>query len=202
MTISQAALEASDLAPDDVPEGVGVLARGMRDNPIHVAALGPDPDRRERLLHQSFGRMFRVLSGEPICVRRDGRIVAVTGVLTGGACRPSAGQTVRMAPGVLTCGPRTAVRTLRWLKAWDDQHPEDPHAHLGPLSVDRHLQGQGIGTVLLAEHCRRLDESGTTGYLETDKPENVRFYARQGYEVVAEAPVIGVPNWFMVRAPR
>jgi len=40
------------------------------------------------------------------------------------------------------------------------------------------------------------------GYLETDKRENVRFYERFGFEVIAREPVIGVPNWFMRREPR
>ena len=68
--------------------------------------------------------------------------------------------------------------------------------------MDRHLQGQGIGSILLAEHCRRLDDRGDeVGYLETDKPENVRFYEKQGYRVIGEAPALGVPSWFMRREP-
>jgi hypothetical protein len=54
----------------------------------------------------------------------------------------------------------------------------------------------------MREHCQRLDADGLVGYLETDKPENVRFYERSGYEVIGEAAVVGVPNWFMRRAPR
>ena len=50
----------------------------------------------------------------------------------------------------------------------------------------------------MREHCR-LDGAGEVGYLETDKPDNVRFYERFGYEVVGEQPVLGVPNWFMRR---
>jgi hypothetical protein len=53
----------------------------------------------------------------------------------------------------------------------------------------------------MEEHCRRLDSAGDLGYLETDKPENVRFYERFGYELVGEDDVIGVRNWFMHRPP-
>ena len=38
--------------------------------------------------------------------------------------------------------------------------------------------------------------------LETDKWENVHFYERHGYTVIAKADVIGVPNWFMIRQPQ
>jgi predicted N-acetyltransferase YhbS len=96
-------------------------------------------------------------------------------------------------------GPRTAARVGQWLNAWAEHDPRDPHIHLGPLAVDAHLQGHGIGAAILTEHCRRLDADGALGYLETDKPENVRLYERFGYVVVAEAPVLSVPNWFMRR---
>jgi hypothetical protein len=54
----------------------------------------------------------------------------------------------------------------------------------------------------MTEHCARLDASRQVGYLETDKPGNVRFYERFGFEVVGKAAVIGVPNSFMRRAPQ
>lgn len=63
-------------------------------------------------------------------------------------------------------------------------------------------QGQGIGTQLMVAICDRLDEKQGIGYLETDKPGNVRLYRRGGFEVVAEQPVLGVANWFMQRQPR
>jgi hypothetical protein len=53
----------------------------------------------------------------------------------------------------------------------------------------------------MREYCRRLDLAPEVSYLETDKPENVRFYERHGYVVIDEADVIGVPNWFMIRQP-
>jgi hypothetical protein len=39
------------------------------------------------------------------------------------------------------------------------------------------LQRQGIGSLIMQEHCRRLDAASEVGYLETDKPENVRLRA-------------------------
>jgi ribosomal protein S18 acetylase RimI-like enzyme len=65
--------------------------------------------------------------------------------------------------------------------------------------VEPDLQGRGIGSLILSEHCRTLDEQRLDGYLETDKRENVLLYERFGYRVIAEASVIGVPNWFMFR---
>ena len=172
----------------------------MRDNPMHVAAYGADPDRRE----QAHARIMRALfrygrNNEPIGVWRDETLVACTGVLVDGGCRAGVGQ-LRMLPAIAALGPRTTMRVAAWLRVWAARDLDEPHAHLGPLAVDRHLQGQGIGGILLAEHCRRLDERGEVGYLETDKAENVRFYEKQGYRVIGEAKALGVPSWFMRRA--
>ena len=50
--------------------------------------------------------------------------------------------------------------------------------------------------------CARMDAAGEDAYLETDKPINVRFYQRFGFEVVGEQQVLGVTNWFMLRQAR
>jgi ribosomal protein S18 acetylase RimI-like enzyme len=196
------ALQVVDLRAADLPEAVEVLARGMRDNPVHVAAYGPDPERRVELIRTAFRTVFATSAHqEPFGLRWDGVLVAVTGVAPPGTCRPGLAQRVRMAPTMARLGPRTASRVGRWLGEWARHDPDAPHAHLGPLAVDSALQGRGIGTVLLAEHCRRVDLAGQVSYLETDKPENVRFYRRAGFEVVREGDVLGVPNWYMRREP-
>jgi ribosomal protein S18 acetylase RimI-like enzyme len=189
-------LEATDLAA-----AVGVLARGMRDNPIHVAVLGADPDRRERMLGRLFTSMFRHMDQRALCARRDGELVGVCGRLPPGACFPSLIQGLRMAPGLASGGPRTLLRSMRWVGAWSKRDPQERHEHLGPVAVDRHLQGLGIGSAMLAAHAEDLDLQRLTGWLETDKDVNVHFYQRFGYVVVEEAQVLGVPNWFMRRPP-
>jgi ribosomal protein S18 acetylase RimI-like enzyme len=193
----------ADLPPSDFDDAIAVLARGMRDNPLHIAAYGRNPDRRERS-HARVMRTFFAMArnNRPIGVWRHGVLVACTGVLFEGACRPTRAQSVRMAPVLIALGPLTARRMHAWLRVWREHDPDEPHAHLGPLAVDRHLQGRGLGGILLAEHCSRLDAAGLLGYLETDRPDAVRFYERAGYRVVGEAPTLGVTSWFMRRDPR
>jgi predicted N-acetyltransferase YhbS len=84
---------------------------------------------------------------------------------------------------------------------WSKLDPKERHWHLGPLAVDAHLQGMGIGSKLMRVFCAKMDAAGEDAYLETDKPINVRFYERFGFEVVTEQDVIGVTNWFMLRRP-
>src|SRR6202022_3558424 len=71
--------------------------------------------------------------------------------------------------------------------------------HLGPVAVDSHLQGRGVGGIMLAAFSARMDDCRTLAYLETDRSENVRFYQKFGFKVVAEAEVLGERNWFMSR---
>jgi ribosomal protein S18 acetylase RimI-like enzyme len=197
------AIEVRDLAAAEIEEAVGVLARGMRDNPLHVAAYGEDPERRLRCHARLMRGLFRAFPRqEPICAVREGSVVGVAGAAPVGTCQATPGQALRLLPSVVVIGPRTAARVSSWTASWSERDPRHPHVHLGPVAVDAELQGRGIGTLLMREHCRRLDSAGTDGYLETDKPENVRFYERFGYEQVGEATVIGVPNWFMSRPAR
>lgn len=90
----------------------------------------------------------------------------------------------------------------KWISIWATHDPDETHVHLGPLAVDAHVQGQGIGSPIVQEHWRRLDRTSEVGYHETDKPEDVRFYERFGFEVIGEEPVLGVPNRFMRRPPQ
>lgn len=193
-------VEVIELRRERIPEGIGVLARGMRDNPLHVAAFGPDADRRVRALQRMFSAVFRVMDQQaPICAFADGTIVGVTGIVSEGACQPTPSQRARFVPSMLALGLGPAGRLSKWLGAWGERDPDEPHSHLGPLAVDAHLQGRGIGSQILTEYCRSLDDAGQIGYLETDKEENVRLYERFGFVTVGEAEVIGVPNWFMRR---
>jgi ribosomal protein S18 acetylase RimI-like enzyme len=180
----------------------GVLARGMRDNPVHQAVFGPDPDRRLRALQPMFRGILGVWSVPIICARLDGELVGVVTPMPPGTCRPSLGQALRLAGPILAgAGVRRVPRALRWLWAWNRHHPEHTHCHLGPVAVDAHLQGRGIGSQMMAVFAARMDAAGTDAYLETDKPENVEFYGRFGFETISEATVVGTPNWFMWRTP-
>ena len=196
-------IEVRDLQMREVPGAVGVLARGMRDNPLHVAAYGEDPERRLRCHARLMRGLFSTFPAQqPICASREGVLVGVTGVAPPGTCQPSAGQRLRLLPCTVALGPRTAARLTRWISTWAKRDPDEPHVHLGPLAVDAHLQGQGIGSLIMQEHCRRLDADHALGYLETDRPENVPFYERFGFRVIGEEPVLEVPNWFMRREPQ
>jgi GNAT superfamily N-acetyltransferase len=201
--VADVTVSVGPLAPAEWAQVAALLARGMRDNPLHVAAFGTDPVARQARLERLFGPTLAMLDWPQLTARHpDGTLVGVAGLAAPGACRPTAGQQLRLIPTLLRLGPRVAGRVGRWQAVWAKHHPRERHWHLGGTAVDAHLQGLGIGGRLLTAFCAQADAAGDVAYLETDTARNVRFYARFGFEVIAEAPVLGVPNWFMRRAPR
>jgi len=160
------AIEVRDLRPGELAAAVVVLGRGMRDNPIHVVAYGDDPERRLRCHTRLMGALFRLVPAQqPLCaVLTDGTLVGVTGATPPGACQPTVAQRVRLLPTMAALGPRTASRVGKWMAAWTDHDPEEAHVHLGPVAVDSHLQGRGIGSLMMRAHCDRLGANGQIGY--------------------------------------
>jgi ribosomal protein S18 acetylase RimI-like enzyme len=63
-------------------------------------------------------------------------------------------------------------------------HPEEPHWYLAMIGVDPSRQGRGLGSAVLKESLRRVDESGLPAYLESSNPKNVPLYERFGFEVM------------------
>jgi ribosomal protein S18 acetylase RimI-like enzyme len=196
-------LEIGAIEAAEIGEAASLLSRGMRDNPLHVAAFGEDPARRTQSLYRLFSGMLAV-TGLPMLAARqtDGTIVSVLGMSCPGSRRPPAAQLLRLLIRLSSNGPRATLRTLRWVGAWARREPAGRHWRLGPVAVDEGLQRMGVGSRLMEVYCAQVDASGEDAYLETDKPDNVRFYERFGFELVGEQEVLGVPNWFMTRRPQ
>ncbi len=179
-----------------------VLARGMRDNPLHVRAFGEDPQRRGAALTRMFEALLHqyVSKGVIWGAFDSGTLVGVCGMVEPGRCQATTIEKLRMLPALLVGGGlRPTVRVARWVSRWSRHDPEAAHWHLGPVAVDRHLQGKGVGSALLRQFCTRIDAEQSMAYLETDRAENVTFYKRFGFEVTAQDQILGIPNWFMSR---
>jgi ribosomal protein S18 acetylase RimI-like enzyme len=206
-TISLEAVEIGTVGAAEMEEAVGVIVRGMRDNPNVVAAFGQDPGGRQRKLLRLFGAMAAAevpgRDRDMLAARGpEGSILGVCGMMPPDRCQPGLGRQLRLLPALLALGPRSAGRTMSWLGAWSKHDPDERHWHLGPVTVDAHLQGMGIGSMLMRFFCERMDEAGEDTYLETDKEINVRFYEKFGFGVTGEDEVLGVRNSYMYRRAR
>lgn len=195
-------IEIRELSPGETDAAAAVLGRGMRDNPLHVRAFGASPDQRERTLTRIFQGVLRqyIPKGAVLGAFSSGTLVGVCAMVEPGRCQPTGGERLRLLPEAIAgAGLGGTVRLLKWVGTWARHDPREPHWHLGPVGVERHLQGQGIGGALLRGFCQRMDALGAMAYLETDKRENVAFYERFGFQVQAQEPVLEAPNWFMAR---
>lgn len=200
---SASPFEIRKLAVADIGAAARVLAVGMQDNPLHIRVLAGADVRREGALQQLFAILLHQQLRKGVILGAYGRggLIGVAAMVPPGRCHPTLREQATMLPALLR--GRMLHRfapILRWMHAWarhDAAAP--PHWHLGPAAVHRQRRGQGIGSALLGELCAQLDSLGACGYLETDKPENVRLYRRYGFEMVAQQDVLGVRNWFMLR---
>jgi len=196
-------LKIRELKADELEAAAHLLGRGMRDNPANVCTFGiRNTDRRCRALTRFFRPVLRGLyqRGLILGAFRDSSLLGVCGIARPGLCQPTLVEKLSVIPSVVFGNPLgTSMRVLKWASEWARRDPSEPHWHLGPVAVDPHLQGQGIGGAMLAGFCAHMDDCGALSYLETDKFDNVRFYLRFGFRVIAEAEILGVPNWFMSR---
>ena len=193
-----------ELRAAELTTAVRLVSRGMHDNPLNVRAFGNDSQRRAAALERLFGIVVPMVlrKGVVLGTFRDGQLVGVAGMVRPGNCQAGTAEMIMLMPRLLyRLGFRSFGRLGAWLDEWKKHDPAEAHWHLGPVAVDAGLRGHGIGGSLMTEYCRRMDAAGTTGYLETDKPDNVKFYERFGFTTIAEANVLGVPNWFMIRRP-
>ena len=188
------------LRPEAAPEASRVLARAFVTNPVHVVAFGPDQLSRNEAF---FRTGLAAMKGPKVVALEGSQIVGLLHAVDSPDCQFSGPEKLRMTPAMIGgFGLRSALRVSSWLAAWSKHDPSGPHSHLGPIGVEPGAQGRRIGQQLMDRYCEELDRTGTAGYLETDKPENARFYGHFGFETTGEIPVLGVPNYLMWRNAR
>ena len=191
------------LQREELVNAARLVGRSMSDNPTNVRAFGMQ-DRKHRSL--ALARFFvpilqgLYLRGSILGTFANGTLVGVCAMARPGLCQPAFQEKLKVLPAVVRGNSLgTPLRVLRWVGEWARRDPQESHWHLGPVAVDPHQQGQGIGTAMLRAFCAIVDDHRSLSYLETDKSENVRFYQKFGFRVVARAEVLGVANWFMSR---
>ena len=181
---------------EQISQAAGVTARAMRDSPNSLA-VSSDPFVRLEMLHETFGEMLG--DARVAGVRRGQCVLGVAGAVQPGHCidsmlpeevrtldEPSSDATD--ADRFLYSGSVMAVHDL----------PES-HWHVGPVGVEPGFQGMGLGRAVMRLLCDDFDEHHRTAWLETDKPENVRFYSGLGFELVEEVAMLTSRFWFMRR---
>lgn len=93
------------------------------------------------------------------------------------------------------------MRKLFFEMEKDKKHLDiGPYIYLGVLGVDPSAQKKGLGGMLMDYLCSTADKEGKAIYLETQSPENVRWYEKYGFEVLKNIKAEGYMTlWEMAR---
>jgi ribosomal protein S18 acetylase RimI-like enzyme len=184
---------------------VGVLSRAFDQDPILTHYLGHGL-RRAVAYRMFFGDIVQsaLPSGHIYSATTDSRLLgvavwkppdAVSGSL------PSRTNSALRELVVRALYPRAAGQLFGGFASLGANHPSVPHWYLMFVGIDAGLQGQGLGSKLLAPVLQLADASRTICYLETPFRRTHAFYQRIGFEIVSELhPFRGAPPiWTMLR---
>jgi len=184
-------------APERRDAAVAVLANAFVTNPLLVAAFGAGRlDRSRAFFDIGLRQMF---TGSAFVAIVDGAVRGYVHFVPSPSCQPPADQLRAAAATLWRPLGDASTPLVEWFSAWSRLDPKEPHLHLGPIGVSPAMQRRGVGRTLMARYIEQLDREAMAGYLETDKPENVRFYDTFGFVVQHEESVIGTPTWYMWR---
>ena len=199
------------LLQNDLAAAVSLSAAAFQ-NTSSYAAIVPDDDARKQFLAWLFERnyQFALEHGVARVVEDDGEIIGF--YLFERPNTPTPTLLVLVRWGFLgfpfRFGLGATARLLR-LKSWFEAKEREivgdrKIAKLERVTVLPARQGRGVGSAALAAAMREADAEKLAVLLFTQEERNVRFYARLGFEVVADetCPVGDFRNWAMVREPR
>ncbi len=197
------------MQPGEQDAVVGAVARAFSDDPLFGYFI-------PNLVQQSKGILAFMGAGvadakpfNEIWVAHAGDKVACAAVWLPPGAYPRSRQrdlmtTLRGAPSFARAGARVPG-AFRLLSEVDKAHHElsEPHYYLAILGTDPLYQRTGAGTAALQPVLDTCDAQGLAAYLETQKEENLAYYARHAFEVVRKLDIAGCPPlWTLLRKPR
>jgi GNAT superfamily N-acetyltransferase len=171
--------------------------------------LFPDPARRAQVLASFFTATVRdalAFQAVDAAIVEDGRLLGVAVWLPPGALPWSTRRKLRSVPmqlQVARLAPRSFFDFARMGANTERLHPHEWHWNLETMGIAPAAQGRGLGTRLIAPGLARADAERLPCYLTTGRAENLRFYQRFGFQVVADklAVVPGGPTSWGMRRP-
>jgi len=192
------------LTPDLLASAGGLLAEAFFTNPAHVYFC-PDETKRSAQLEWILGGNLRLQDlGASFCIA-EGPVVDAMGFWTRSDA-PAVGLLRQLRAGLAATPIRlgwTGTRRLFEVTGAIDRQLEQalgdrPYWYLNNMVVRERLRGTGIGTGLLRQQLEivREREPDRAIALTTQRPENVTFYQRLGFEPVLDQMIGRGPDAF------
>jgi len=186
---------------DEFPHLAGVLVRAFEADPFH-RWLFPDDGSRPRRQRKLFERVLAIYDRHGVIyTTEDASGVALWDPPRDGG--PSLLELLSFVVRVLPVFGARAPKIAQGMAPLSSLHPDEPHWYLSILGTDPDRQRGGVGSALLQPILEHCDEDGTPAYLEASHLENVPYYERFGFEVVAPLamPAGGPVVYRMKREP-
>jgi GNAT superfamily N-acetyltransferase len=209
LAVTERRIDERALVGRELSAAVALSSRAFFDDPFFSYLL-PDDAMRASRLPVFFRSVFTHMGplGRIMTVRDDAdRPLGVAAWLPTGGYPLSIRVQLSQIPSSLRAfyrRPRSLAIGNRYVAALAHAHRKDPQWYLMVLCADRPAQRSGVGTMLLEHAFAQVDAEGVGSHLETPRFDNVAYYQRFGYELVATVnPVEGGPPFYaMWRAPR
>ena len=187
------------LSLDHVVEVVSVLSDAFQDYPVMRYVLGPDVPaggapykvRLHRLVQLFVSA--RAYRDEPMMGLRDdsGALVAAAVMSFPRSSNPRLAFIALREAIWAELGADARFRYDTYMQAANFVAAHPPHHHLNMIGVRRAQQHRGLARTLLeAVHAAASADAPSAGVsLTTERAENLKFYERFGYKLVAHARV-------------
>ncbi len=196
-----------------IPLAASLLADAFYDNPAHVY-ICPDDKRRHRNLCWLLGTNLKLQPdlSHSFCVMHEQQVRAM-GFWT--RSTDAELSTWDMVCGGLYQAPFrlgiSGVRRLFEVTSATHRHlqlglGDSDYWYLNNMAVSKEVRGTGLGARLLEQELETLEAGGVfeSAALVTQRPENVTFYQRLGFQVVWEDRIGSganeFVNWTMARS--
>lgn len=177
---------------NDIQKSVEVLSIAMLNNPHHLGVFLDNGERERLEIEKMFFELFNNLPGIVYIAKENEKII---GVMRMKSCTGKAID----EPDIVADENDINWRKSVWFREWEAHDPVEQHWHLGPIGVLPSHRGMGVGTELMQRFCKEVDNCLAKAYLETDLDENVRFYEKFGFRVIARSDIFHVENRYMLR---
>ncbi len=197
-------MEIVDLESSHRSEIVDIFACAFEQDPLYryYTRLRGDRHRsRVRSVVKSLSIVHSAAQQPVVGIVSSGEIVAVAAYDLPGIplpLTPALLATVRLC---VVGNPAVASRVIRYLST-DLPHPAEPHVYLSGVAVKASERGRGLGRRLV-EHVQlrsRECETSTGVALDTQNPDNVRFYEALGYSLRPQVDSAPIETWSFFRS--